>query len=246
MNHYFSNFGPYRDAPARSSSPESQSHASDMHTDNSRSPSPEPDEYMRSPSPPSYNAYTDGLPVMNAGRTLSGPGASIDEVEKARQLGFQSYNGNNDCGPRSLAAQMGVRPGDLFLAAHRGDEAAAQAHWDRIEENRIDSNHYRALASAAGCPVTGEGSTTFLRLPRPGEAATVVEDGHATVMLRSRSGNHAIRADFQTGETQSAEINRVPDEQATRVNQHIFQHAPYPRTQPVSRSSSRASHRSRR
>lgn len=229
----------------RSSSPEPQSNGSDMHMHNSRSPSPQPDEHMRSPSPPSYNAYADGLPVMNAGRTLSGPGASINEVEWARQLGFQAYNGNNDCGPRSLAAQMGMRPGDLFLAAHHGDEAAAQAHWNHIEARMIDAHGYRALASAAGRPVTGEGSTTFLRLPRPGEAATVVEDGHATIMLRSWSGNHAARADFQTGEIQPAGVNRVPDEQADRVNQHIFQHASDPRTQPVSRSSSRASSRSR-
>jgi hypothetical protein len=73
------------------------------------------DVSMQSASPERESAPVYDLPQVNAGRTLSGHGLPVAYAEAAAVLPHESFAGTNDCGPRSMAGTLGVRPSDLFV-----------------------------------------------------------------------------------------------------------------------------------
>jgi hypothetical protein len=185
------------------------------------------DVSMTSPSPPlspRRGAPAFNRSSINAGHSFSFEGVPIAHAEHAARLPYQPYGGNNDCGLRSLAGGQGTDPSDVLMRAHHGNTDAVRGQWDHHERHQMSGAQYRQLAEASGHSVTGEYALNRARLPQRGQSATVVEDGHAVVMARSESGDRVAILDYQQRTHRVASVNRVPDDQADPVRQHVYLH----------------------
>lgn len=125
-----------------------------------------------------------------------------------------------------MASVMGTTPRDLLMQANSNDPAAAMSQWQYHEQNRMTGDEYVITAARANAPVTYQNTSSFLRLPPPGQAAVVVAHDHAVAIARSESGHHAAVVDPQARQHHVFSVRRVPDAQADQVQHHVFMHGP--------------------